>query len=132
MQCQSAFVHNHAQFGQNPELRTLFYRLSRLLSCCIDAVFVFDGPNRAKVKRGKQVRSIPHWLTTGMQEMLDAFGFTWYTVSNNMLYIVNLFTHSKAAGDAEAELAWLNRNGQIDAVISEDSDTLVFGAPVVI
>jgi holliday junction resolvase YEN1 len=81
MECQTTFRRHHAQFGQNPELRTLFYRLCRLLSVCIDLVFVFDGPNRAKIKRGKHVRATPHWLTLGMQEMLTAFGFAWYTVS---------------------------------------------------
>jgi holliday junction resolvase YEN1 len=38
----------------------------------------------------------------------------------------------KAPGDAEAELAYLGQEGYIDAVVSEDSDTLVFRAPVII
>ena len=80
MQCQSAFAHNHAQFGQNPELRTLFYCLAGLLQYCADVVFVFDGPCRASIKWGKNVRTTPHWLTSGMQEMLTALGFVWYTV----------------------------------------------------
>jgi holliday junction resolvase YEN1 len=80
MQCQSTFSHNHAQFGQNPELRTLFYRLAGLLCYCADFVFVFDGPHRASIKRGKKVKTTPHWLTSGMQEMLTAFGFAWYIV----------------------------------------------------
>ena len=39
---------------------------------------------------------------------------------------------AQAPGDAEAELACLNCKGRIDAVISEDSDALVFGAQAVI
>ncbi|KAG2755631.1 hypothetical protein P692DRAFT_20815165 [Suillus brevipes Sb2] len=38
------------------------------------------------------------------------------------------FAIHDAAGDAEAELAALSRSGVIDAVITEDSDALVFGA----
>jgi len=34
----------------------------------------------------------------------------------------------QALGEAEAELAHLNRYGVIDAVLTDDVDTLVFGA----
>jgi 5'-3' exonuclease len=46
--------------------------------------------------------------------------------------VVVELTQIQAPGEAEAELAQLNRLGFIDAVISEDSDTIVFGAPCVI
>ena len=39
---------------------------------------------------------------------------------------------SKAPGEAEAELAYLNQIGVIDAVWTDDVDTLVFGATLVI
>lgn len=39
---------------------------------------------------------------------------------------------AQAAGEAEAELAKMNELGVIDAVLTEDSDALVFGAQVVI
>ena len=38
----------------------------------------------------------------------------------------------QAPGEAEAELAFLNRTGVIDAVLSDDVDTFVFGGTVVI
>ena len=38
----------------------------------------------------------------------------------------------KAEGEAEAELAYLNRIGVIDAVLTDDVDALVFGAVNVI
>jgi 5'-3' exonuclease len=42
-------------------------------------------------------------------------------------------THcTQAPGEAEAELAELNSRGIIDAVLTKDSDTLVFGAQYVI
>lgn len=38
----------------------------------------------------------------------------------------------QAPGEAEAELAQLNKLGFIDVVITEDSDTLAFGATCVL
>lgn len=38
----------------------------------------------------------------------------------------------QAPGEAEAELAYLNSIGQIDAVLSDDVDTFLFGATMVI
>lgn len=50
-------------------------------------------------KRGKRVTAKAHWLTERFQEFILAFGF-----------------HSHVApGEAEAELAYLNRAGVIDA-----------------
>ena len=39
---------------------------------------------------------------------------------------------SSAPGEAEAELAYFNRLGLVDAVFTEDSDILVFGARYVL
>lgn len=38
----------------------------------------------------------------------------------------------QAPGDAEALCAWLVREGAVDAVASEDMDTLPFGANILI
>jgi Holliday junction resolvase YEN1 len=40
--------------------------------------------------------------------------------------------HHQAPGEAEAELAYLNRKGIIDAVLTDDVDTFLFGATTVI
>lgn len=55
-------------------------------------------------------------MVTGMCEIIEAFGFEWRI----------------APGEAEAELAYLNRMGAIDAIITDDVDTFVFGASTVI
>ncbi|KAF8177432.1 PIN domain-like protein [Pholiota molesta] len=103
--------------GENPAVRTLFYRLCRLLTLPIVPIFVFDGPRRPSMKRNTAVKTKkPHWLTLPFQKFIEAFGFSWYM----------------APGEAEAELAELNRRDQIDAIISEDSDAMVFGARCVI
>ncbi|KIO00204.1 hypothetical protein M404DRAFT_153442 [Pisolithus tinctorius Marx 270] len=110
--CQHSFRHGHAQCGQNPELRTLFYKLAHLYHTPANILFVFDGLQKPAIKRGKKVVTIPPWLTTYFKDFASAFGFR---------------TH-EAAGEAEAELAALNQLGVIDAVWTEDSDALVFGA----
>lgn len=90
-ECQAQFFHrHHAQMGENPELRTLFHRLARLLQMCIIPVFVFDGPDRPHQKRGKRVLTKPHWLTDRFKEFVEAFGFYSHMVTflpnNLMLY----------------------------------------------
>ncbi|KAG2054558.1 PIN domain-like protein [Suillus hirtellus] len=111
----AVFQINHAGAGKSPELRTLFFRLQTLLKLPLHAVFVFDGLERLPDK-GHKVRSSPHWLTRDFQRMLELFGFHW----------------TEAPSEAEAELAAMNVHGVIDAVMTEDSDILVFGAPCII
>ncbi|KAF7790323.1 hypothetical protein EIP86_001277 [Pleurotus ostreatoroseus] len=80
-------------------------------------LFVFDGRQRPKVKRGsKKGKSGSHNLTQKMKEMLDFFGMEW----------------RMALGEAEAELAYLNRAGVIDAIMTDDADAFLFGAKTII
>ena len=99
--------------GTNPALRTFYYRLLRLISLCIQPLFVFDGPNKPPFKRNKRtgsnVASIPEYLA---KELLKQFGLPYHL----------------APGEAEAECALLQREGLVDAVLSEDVDTLMFGS----
>lgn len=93
-------------------MRTLYYRLLRLLALSVQPLFVFDGPHKPSFKRGKNIASgaacLPDFLT---KELLKRFGFSYHT----------------APGEAEAECALLQREGIVDAVLSEDVDTLMFG-----
>ncbi|THV08255.1 hypothetical protein K435DRAFT_707930 [Dendrothele bispora CBS 962.96] len=109
----------HAEYGkegENPELRTLFFRCAQLINHGFLPLFVFDGPKRPEFKRGKRINKSAHKLVTGMQAIIEAFGFEYRT----------------APGEAEAELAWLNRIGIIDGILSDDVDTFLFGARTVI
>lgn len=72
---------SHLTAGENPELRTLFYKLARLLDTCVLPIFVFDGPFRPSVKRGRNVVTAEPWLTNGFKELIKAFGFHWHQVS---------------------------------------------------
>ena len=101
--------------GTNPALRTFYYRLLRLLSWSIQPLFVFDGAHKPPFKRGKKtssdVVSLPNMMA---KEMLKLFGFPYHT----------------APGEAEAECAILQQEGIVDAVLSEDVDTLMFGCTI--
>ncbi|KAG8936112.1 hypothetical protein FRC02_004430 [Tulasnella sp. 418] len=111
------FYHaTYGREGENPELRTLFFRLARLLQDPFLPLFVFDGPERPEFKRGKRISGKGNWMENGMKNLIDAFGFEW----------------RQAPGEAEAELAYLNRIGIIDAILTDDGDTFLFGAKVVI
>jgi len=73
----------HAAYGregENPELRTLFFRCSRLLGVPLLPLFVFDGPKRPSIKRNKKISGKAHWLTDGMKNIIEAFGFEWHVV----------------------------------------------------
>jgi Holliday junction resolvase YEN1 len=72
---------NHAQMGRNPEVRALFFKLASLIDTGVNAVFVFDGPNKPKVKRNKRVIAKPHWLVAEFREMITLFGFHSYIVT---------------------------------------------------
>ncbi|GAM89938.1 hypothetical protein ANO11243_079780 [Dothideomycetidae sp. 11243] len=103
--------------GSNPAVRTFYYRLLRLLSLNIHPLFVFDGPNKPRFKRNKRVggaqhvSSVPEFLA---KDLLEYFGFPMH----------------HAPGEAEAECALLQREGIVDAVLSEDVDTLMFGSRI--
>ncbi|KAF8862889.1 hypothetical protein BDZ45DRAFT_616456 [Acephala macrosclerotiorum] len=100
------------QGGSNPAIRTFYYRLLRLLSFSVQPLFIFDGPHKPPFKRGKKTgrggACVPNLLT---KQMLIYFGFPFHT----------------APGEAEAECALFQREGIVDAVLSEDVDTLMFG-----
>ncbi|KAJ7696364.1 hypothetical protein B0H16DRAFT_1397218, partial [Mycena metata] len=102
--------------GKNPELQMMFFRCARLMRAPFLPLFVFDGPRRPNVKRGKEINTDLHPLTPGMKEIVESFGFEWRV----------------APGEAEAELAYLNRIGVLDGVLSDDVDTFLFGATTVI
>ncbi|KAL4860416.1 hypothetical protein BDV12DRAFT_205089 [Aspergillus spectabilis] len=101
--------------GKNPELRALFYRLLRILELPIHPLFVFDGTDKPPFKRGKAIQGQSYECPPIIQPskaLLDLFRFP----------------HHKAPGEAEAECASLQMAGVVDAVMSNDVDTLMFGS----
>ncbi|KAI0884508.1 uncharacterized protein GGS22DRAFT_143592 [Annulohypoxylon maeteangense] len=100
-----------ARGGSNPAIRTLFYRLVRLLGLSIQPIFVFDGPNKPAFKRNKRSGRGDGVATSMAKRMIKLFGFKIHD----------------APGEAEAECALLQLTGIVDAVLSEDVDTIMFG-----
>ncbi|KAJ5174591.1 uncharacterized protein N7482_000468 [Penicillium canariense] len=101
--------------GKNPELRTLYYRLLKLLALPIHPLFVYDGRHKPPFKRGKAVSSRSSGnppLIQRSKDLIERFRFPWH----------------EAPGEAEAECARLQQAGIVDAVMSNDVDTLMFGS----
>lgn len=100
--------------GENPGLRTLYYRLCRLLNLGVKAIFVFDGLHRPAFKRGKKTPNTVRTLST-FKTLIELFGFQVW----------------EAPGEAEAECAHLQALGIVDGVLTDDVDALMFGASCV-
>ncbi|KAG6919722.1 hypothetical protein DXG01_001556 [Tephrocybe rancida] len=96
----------------NPELASIFIRMAQLFRIPIVPHFVFDGEDGPAKRRQKKVEGDSHYLVKDLKAMIACFGFSW----------------SQAPGEAEAELAWLSREGVVDAVMTDDSDVFAFGA----
>ncbi|KAK5095186.1 hypothetical protein LTR70_003656 [Exophiala xenobiotica] len=107
------FQNQAGQGGKNPALRTLFFRLLKLLALPIHPVFVYDGKNKPLTKRGKTVSRygtcIPNELSKNLVARFQ-------------------FPHHTAPGEAEAECAFMQKHGIVDAVMSQDADAIMFGS----
>ena len=107
------FQTQSGQGGKNPALRTLYYRLLKLLALPIRPLFVYDGKNKPLVKRG---RAVSRWGTCIANEtskkLVNQFKFPCHV----------------APGEAEAECALLQKRGIVDMVMSQDGDAIMFGS----
>ncbi|KAJ3766807.1 PIN domain-like protein [Lentinula raphanica] len=90
--------------------------LCQLSEAGLDCIFCFDGPERPLLKRGREVINQESSHYKHAQTLIELFGYHVIT----------------AQGDADAELAVLNRTGVIDAVLTKDSDMFPFGAVCVL
>ncbi|PYH40141.1 crossover junction endodeoxyribonuclease [Aspergillus saccharolyticus JOP 1030-1] len=104
-----------ARGGRNPELRTLFYRLLKILALPIHPLFVYDGPHKPPFKRGRAVTMSNH----GKAPIIRL---------SKILVDLFRFPRHDAPGEAEAECARLQKVGVVDAVMSNDVDALMFGS----
>ncbi|KAK9244652.1 PIN domain-like protein [Lipomyces tetrasporus] len=111
-----SFKNKGGKGGKHPERRTFYYRLSKLMGLGIDVVFVFDGPQKPEFKRNKLVSTVQPKEVTEMSELCTHFGF-------EVLM---------APGEAEAECAHLQTQGLVDYVMTDDVDSLMFGAEYVL
>ncbi|KAL2859860.1 crossover junction endodeoxyribonuclease [Aspergillus lucknowensis] len=105
--------------GKNPELRTLFYRLLKILALPIHPLFVYDGKDKPPFKRGKAVSG-------------RSYGNAPIIKLSKILIDLFRFPRHDAPGEAEAECARLQTAGVVDAVMSNDVDALMFGSGLTI
>ncbi|KAF2873803.1 PIN domain-like protein [Massariosphaeria phaeospora] len=96
--------------------KAMLYRICHMLTLNIQLLFVFDGPRRPW-KRGKRGgNKIDYESLRLLKELLAHFRIP----------------HHEAPGEAEAECARLQVLGIVDAVWSQDSDSLLFGCDLLI
>ena len=70
--------------GKNAELRMLFFRLCKLSRLPVSLVFVFDGRQRPKTKRGSKMgKSGNHRWARGFKQLIELFGMEWREVSGS-------------------------------------------------
>ncbi|KAF9043548.1 PIN domain-like protein [Hymenopellis radicata] len=112
---RQALASPYAVYHGGDTMISLYRQCGRLFRLPIIPFFVFDGPHRASNKRGKAVKYKLLPNEQNFRQLLECFGFGWQVVRI-------------APGEAEAQLAALSQLGIIDAVLSTDVDTLVFGA----
>ncbi|KAJ0012182.1 hypothetical protein NQD34_013157 [Periophthalmus magnuspinnatus] len=131
-------------------LSGLFYRTLTLLEHDIKPVFVFDGkPPVEKLSTVSNYgRKFTNYLGFGMMHrrntsikhdlistlVNNVIFFTASTQTKNCIQLLELLGVPvvQANGDAEALCAQLVKAGAVDAVASEDMDTLPFGATILI
>ncbi|KAK7043112.1 hypothetical protein VNI00_008466 [Paramarasmius palmivorus] len=93
----------------------VFRLLAQLDRSSVMSIWVADGTERPPVKRGLAVIPDEPSFYKETRELVEAFG-----------HHVHM-----APGEAEAELAVMARNGLVDAIVTDDSDAIVLGAPCV-
>ncbi|UQC78435.1 uncharacterized protein CLUP02_03912 [Colletotrichum lupini] len=102
--------------GSHPREKAILERLLPLLRLGIHVVFVFDGEQRPRIKRGSKRYGQRESTTALIKHTLDHILVPWL----------------QAPGEAEAECALLQQQGLVDAVWSEDGDCFMFGSTIVI
>ncbi|KAG6848859.1 hypothetical protein H0H93_013373 [Arthromyces matolae] len=108
-----AHNHIHGQSGvENHKLEIFFDRLCEYLT--VPAVFIFVSNGKKELATARE----PLRFREYVEGLLNAFGYRFH----------------QAPGDLEAvaELARLNSEGSIDVIITDDSNSLVYGAQKVI
>ncbi len=128
-------------------LEGLFYRTMRFLKVGIKPVYIFDGkPNVLKLEEIRRRSKIRKEATVAMKKALlegdearaaqlaqrtSRIG-EWEIESSKRLIKAMGLPYIQAPSEAEAQSAVMNANGDVYASGTQDYDTLLFGAPVMI
>ncbi|KAF7310372.1 hypothetical protein HMN09_00579200 [Mycena chlorophos] len=110
---------NHTQVeaskkGTASEARLFLFRGARMQRFPVKVVFVFDGTDS----------EVPFWLKDRVNRALvEKFGSAVKDVIEGMG-----FEWKEAPGSADAELVYMNRQGELDAVLTDNFQAFLFGA----
>ncbi|WPG99953.1 PIN domain-like protein, protein [Acrodontium crateriforme] len=113
---QQVFAIRQREPAANPIEKAILYRIVKLLRLNIQPLFIFDGPKRPWKRGQRGGGRIDYDKTRLLIQLLDALKLP----------------HHRAPAEAEAECARLQSQGIVDAVWSDDGDTLMFGATMLI
>lgn len=120
-------------------LRNFMAKLWYLVQHNVLFVVVFDGKYKPGKLRNGHIPDIPGLIS--YDETLRYFKKLLPSTYSESLSLVdqlklilqrNCMDYVQAPGEAEAECAWLQKLGVVDFVVSDDSDTFVFGASQVL
>jgi flap endonuclease-1 len=107
-------------------IQGFLYRTLTMLEAGVVPVFVFDGcPPKAKEATIEQRKLNKEKNST------CNINFNLVDDVKKMFTLMGVF-QIQAKSEAEASAAILAKNGKVSAVVSEDLDSLVFGAPIVL
>lgn len=124
----------------NHPTRTLYQATLHVLRTGVQPLFVFDGPNKPK-KLGRSARppSVPaqHPQPRGSNVRTEEVIRQEFDVDHIVRLSKEMFTYlgipwREAPGEAEAECAALEQAKIVDAVLTRDGDSFVFGSEFVL
>jgi flap endonuclease-1 len=128
-------------------LSGIFYRNTSLISSGLNLIYVFDGkaPSlKLKIhKKRKEVRDIAEKRyedakEKGQEDMMKRYSSQLLRLDNKMINESKELLEAmgicvlQAPSEGEAEASYLSNKGKSFGVISQDYDSLIFGAPVLI
>lgn len=128
-------------------LAGILYRTSNLVEAGIKPVFVFDGTPHFLKRETLAARSARRDAAGAEYEQAVAAGDTEkaFTKAQQTSRMTSEMAEEamellralgipvvRAPGEGEAQAAWMAAHGQVDAVASQDFDTLLFGSPILL
>lgn len=128
-------------------LSGLFYRTCNLIEKGIKPIYVFDGPphplkkrviEEREARKAKAEEEYKKALKEGRVEELKLYAQQFARLTDEMIEESKQLLEFmglpwvQAPSEGEAQCAWMNRVGMVNAAASQDFDALLFGAPYLI